>query len=132
MLQSLRFRLPALFLAGIVLAGIVSAAIAFRLLQSYSEDQSLKELRREANGLTRLYAQQAIKSSDQGRFAPAFVGPELENATGDRIYYAGLPLFPGQAAGLRKLPSGLVDWRTIRAGDSVTFEFTRESRRLQF
>jgi two-component system OmpR family sensor kinase len=124
MFQSLRFRLPALFLAGIMLAGIVSAAIAFRLLQSYSEDQSLKELRREANGLTRLYAQQAIKSSDEGRFAPTFVGPELENATGDRIYYAGLPLFPGEAAGLRRLPTGLIDWRTIRAGESVTFEFT--------
>ncbi len=124
MFQSLRFRLPALFLAGIMLAGIVSAAIAFRLLQSYSEDQSLKELRREANGLTRLYAQQAIKSSDEGRFAPAFVGPELENATGDRIYYTGLPLFPGEAAGLRHLPAGLIDWRAIRSGESVTFEFT--------
>jgi signal transduction histidine kinase len=122
--QSLRFRLPALFLAGIVIAGIVSAGIAFRLLQTYSEDRSLKELRREATGLTRLYAQQAIKSSDEGRFAPAFVGRELENATGDRIYYAGLPLFPGEAPGLRKLPAGLVDWRAIRAGDSVTFEFT--------
>jgi len=53
--QSLRFRLPALFLAGVLLAGIVSAAIAFQLLQSYSEDRSLKELRREAGGLTRLY-----------------------------------------------------------------------------
>ena len=51
MLRSLRFRLPALFLAGIVLAGIVSAAIAFRLLQSYSEDQSLKELRRDLEGI---------------------------------------------------------------------------------
>jgi signal transduction histidine kinase len=122
--KSLRFRLPALFLAGIVLAGIVSAAIAFRLLQNYSEHQSLKELRREANGLTRLYAQQAIKSSDEGRFAPVFIGRELEKSTGDRIYYAGLPLFPGEAMGLRKLPPGLVDWRAIRGGESVTFEFT--------
>ena len=124
MLQSLRFRLPALFLAGVLLAGIVSAAIAFRLLQSYSEDRSLKELRREAGGLTSLYAQQAIKSSDEGGIAPAFVGAELENATGDRIYYAGLPLFPGETAGLRRLPSGLIDWPAIRAGQSVTFEFT--------
>ena len=124
MLQSLRFRLPALFLAGVVLAGIVSAAIAFRLLQSYSEDNSLKELRREAGGLTSLYAQQAIKSSDEGGIAPAFVGAELERATGDRIYYAGLPLFPGETAGLRAPARGLIDARTIRAGESVTFEFT--------
>jgi signal transduction histidine kinase len=102
----------------------VSAAIAFRLLQNYSEDRSLKELRREANGLTRLYAQQAIKASDEGRFAPSFVGRQLENATGDRIYYAGLPLFPGEATGLRRLPPGLVDWRAIRTGKSITFEFT--------
>ena len=124
MFHSLRFRLPALFLAGVVLAGIVSAAIAFRLLQSYSEDNSLKELRREAGGLTSLYAQQAIRSSDEGGIAPAFVGAELERATGDRIYYAGLPLFPGETTGLRRLPAGLVDARTIRAGESVTFEFT--------
>ena len=124
MLQSLRFRLPALFLAGVVLAGIVSAAIAFRLLESYSEDRSLKELRREAGGLTSLYAKQAIKSSDVGGIAPAFAVAELEKATGDRIYYAGLPLFPGETAGLRRLPSGLIDWRKIRVGDSVTFEFT--------
>jgi signal transduction histidine kinase len=124
MLQSLRFRLPALFLTGVVLAGIVSAAIAFRLLESYSEDRSLTELRREAGGLTTLYAKQAIKSSDEGGIAPAFVGAELEKATGDRIYYAGLPLFPGQTAGLRRLPAGLIDWRRIRVGDSVTFEFT--------
>jgi signal transduction histidine kinase len=124
MLQSLRFRLPALFLAGVLLAGIVSAAIAFRLLQSYSEDRSLTELRREAGGLTSLYAQQAIKSSDEGGIAPDFVGRELENATGDRIYYAGLPLFPGETAGLRRLPEGLIDWTAIRTGQSVTFEFT--------
>jgi two-component system, OmpR family, sensor kinase len=124
MFHSLRFRLPALFLAGVVLAGIVSAAIAFRLLQSYSEDNSLKELRREAGGLTSLYAQQAIRSSDEGGIAPAFVGAQLERATGDRIYYAGLPLFPGETTGLRRLPAGLIDARTIRAGESVTFEFT--------
>ena len=73
---------------------------------------------REAGGLTTLYAKQAIKSSDEGGFAPAFVGAELEKATGDRIYYAGLPLFPGQTAGLRRLPAGLIDWRKIRVGES--------------
>src|SRR5438477_17884 len=54
MLRSLRFRLPALFLAGIAAAGIVSVAIAFQLLQNYSRSQSLKELRREASGLNLL------------------------------------------------------------------------------
>ena len=36
MLRSLRFRLPALFLAGIAAAGLVSVAIAFQLLTNYS------------------------------------------------------------------------------------------------
>lgn len=124
MLHSLRFRLPALFLAGIVLAGIVSAAIAFQLLQDYSHDRSLKELRREAAGLTRLYVRQAFKANEKGETAPAFVRSELESATGDRLYYAGLPLFPGQSSGLRRLPSGLIDWDAIRAGRRVTFAFT--------
>jgi hypothetical protein len=73
MLRSLRFRLPALFLAGIAAAGIVSVAIAFQLLQNYSRSQSLKELRREASGLNRLLADQAKAVVDKG--APA---PEIE------------------------------------------------------
>ena len=40
MTGSLRFRLPALFLQGIVLSGIVAALIALRLFQSYTRDQS--------------------------------------------------------------------------------------------
>jgi hypothetical protein len=49
MTGSLRFRLPALFLLGIVLSGIVAALIALRLFQSYTRDQSFTELRREAS-----------------------------------------------------------------------------------
>ena len=40
MTGSLRFRLPALFLLGIVLSGIVAALIALRLFQSYTREQS--------------------------------------------------------------------------------------------
>ena len=39
--RSLRFRLPALFLAGILLAGLVSTGIAIRLFQGYARDQAL-------------------------------------------------------------------------------------------
>ena len=55
---SLRFRLPALFLLGIVLAGIFAALISLRLFQTYTHDQSVQELKREAAGLSRLYADQ--------------------------------------------------------------------------
>src|ERR671936_40541 len=103
MLRSLRFRLPALFLAGVVLAGIVSTAIAFQLLQSYSRSQSFKELRREAVGLTELYA---------------------EKATGDRLYYIGSPIFFTSATPpLRVLPRTVVDWRSLQEGKIVKFEF---------
>ena len=48
MLNSLRFRLPALFLAGIALAGLVTSLIALRLFQDFTHNESLKELRQEA------------------------------------------------------------------------------------
>lgn len=127
MFRSLRFRVPALFLAGIALAGVVSTIVAFWLLQGYSRDQSLSELKREAVGLTELYAQQAVRSSDEGRSAPAFAAPQLERATGDRLYYVGVPLFPGQPSGLRSLrplARSVIDWESIQAGKTVTFDFT--------
>ena len=40
MFRSLRFRLPALFLLGVVVAGLVSAAIALRLFQHVRADQA--------------------------------------------------------------------------------------------
>jgi signal transduction histidine kinase len=128
--RSLRFRLPALFLAGIAAAGIVSVAIAFQLLQSYSRSQSLKELRKEASGLSQLLSDQARAVIDQGASAPALEPKQLETATGDRIYYFGVPPFPGEAesnAGLRTLPleaQKKIDVTRIRAGNTQSFDFT--------
>ncbi len=83
--RSLRFRLPAFFLAGAVLAGLVSTLIALGLFQDYTEDRLVAELQREARGLTSLYAEQAIGSQDEDR--PYFVAPErLEQASGSRLY----------------------------------------------
>ena len=50
MLRSLRFRLPALFLVGIVVSGLIATAIALALFQDYARRQLLKDLRREADG----------------------------------------------------------------------------------
>ena len=55
MFRSLRFRLPAFFLAGIALAGLVATAVALRLFQDYARDQSLRELNREVIGITQLF-----------------------------------------------------------------------------
>ena len=57
MFRSLRFRLPALFLAGATLAGLVSTAISIGLFQDYTEERLVAELRREARGLTSLREQ---------------------------------------------------------------------------
>src|SRR5437899_11743737 len=121
MFSSLRFRLPALFLLGIGVSGLIATAIALALFQNYAREQLLTKLRREANGLTQLYEKQAIAANDTGaktlRFAPA----QLERATGDKIFYAGANVFPDQVSGLRPLPQNSVDWRS---GKKRTFEFT--------
>ena len=58
MFRSLRFRLPALFLAGIALALLIASAVALRLFQDYAREQSVRELQREAAGLTELFGPQ--------------------------------------------------------------------------
>ena len=120
MFRSLRFRLPALFLVGIVVSGVIATAVALALFQGYARQQLLAKLRREANGLTQLYQKQAIAANNTGaktlRFAPA----QLERATGDKIFYVGANVFPDQVTGLRELPQSSVDWRS---GNERTFEF---------
>ncbi len=129
MLGSLRVRLPLVFLAGIVLAAVLAAAVSVKLFQDFARHQALSNLSREANGIAKLYAQ-AIqagygntkegKQNDQR--APTFAAPTLERATGDKIFFVGPGLFPGQGfVGLKHLPSDTVEWH---AGKSVTFELT--------
>ncbi len=122
MLGSLRFRLPALFLLGIVLAGLVAAAISLRLFQTYTRGQSIAELRREASGLSQLYADAALRAADEGSAAIDFASAKLELATGDRIYYVGASLFPGQVSGLKRLPESSVPPAAATASGPVTFE----------
>src|ERR1044071_2088290 len=96
MLRSLRFQLPALFLLAIVIAGLVSAAIALSLFRTYAENRSRQqayaEAGREASGITQLYSARAGRKYLSAR--------GLELATGDRIFFSprapGLDLFPGQ------------------------------------
>ncbi len=122
MLNSLRFRLPALFLAGIALSGLVTSLIALRLFQDYTRDASLNELRREARGLAQLYAESAVRAVDEEKAAPSFAAAKLEAATGDRLYFVGASLSPGEDSGLTRITlSDIgVDLSTRRI---VTFEF---------
>jgi len=116
MLRSLRFQLPAFFLLGAVVAGLVSAVIALRLFRSYAEDrareQAYGELKREAIGLTQLYSRQAGL-----KLLPP---KKVELATGDQIYYTGLDIFTGP---FRTLPRRTINQRVVRQRGLVFFQF---------
>ena len=115
MFRSLRFRLPAFFLVGLVLSGLVSSLIAIRLFQDYTRDRALAEIRREAVGLSRLLA------SDAGDIAIAT--QNLEEATGDRLFYVGLDPYPGASHDLEPLPLDAVPPEVAAGGRLVEFEF---------
>ncbi len=122
MFSSLRFRLPALFLAGIVITGLISTITAYQLFQDYVEDRFFAELRREAAGLTDLYATQAVQASDEGRPPPFAQAARLERATGDRLFYCGTdPFASEQGFGLTRLNPCPVD---ARSESPLRFEFT--------
>jgi signal transduction histidine kinase len=123
MLRSLRFRLPAIFLVGVLMAALVTAAIAVHFFQEDTRSRGLEELRRQAQGLAELYAFQAATSVDESRDAPRFAPPLLERATGSFIYYSGVEIFPGQVSGLRRLPESYLDWTMLDAGRPQTLEF---------
>ncbi|MGI9111197.1 MAG: sensor histidine kinase [Gaiellaceae bacterium] len=123
MFSSLRVRLPLLFLAAIALAFLVASLIAVRLFQDYTRNQSLLELRREATGLARLYAESARQSSDEQLRAPNFAAATLEDATGDSLYYIGLNIFPGQEAGLAQVTEEDIGFDVRLSTRLVTFEF---------
>ena len=125
MFRSLRFRLPALFLAGAALASLISTIFSIGLFQDYTEDRLLAELRREARGLTALYAEQAdqvVKGQAIRRLERAT--RRLEQASGSQLYYAGTRVFYGQRSGLGTLRREEVPWNGPRDGVVRTFEFT--------
>ena len=119
MFRSLRFRLPAFFLAGVVVAGLVATALAVKLFQDYTRDRTYSVLRRESLGLARLYGERAGQ--------PAFSSRHLEEATGDRLCYvqfARLDLFPGQRPRICQLPPSVVDVPALQRRGVLEFEYT--------
>jgi two-component system sensor histidine kinase BaeS len=119
MLRSLRFRLPAVFLLGIVVSGVIAALIALRLFQGYVLTRSKAQLGREAIGLTEVFARQAITANNTGEVPR--IAKQLERATGDRLFYIGVDPVPEGSIGLDRLPNSTIDWRS---GRTITFEFT--------
>lgn len=124
MLGTLRFRLTGLFLAVVLVFGLVSIAAAIRLFRDVTRTESVRELEREASGLAALYAESALRSTDEGARAPEFAAEKLELATGDELYYVGASLFPGQRFGLTRLPRSALGDAPLDRDRQVTFEFT--------
>jgi signal transduction histidine kinase len=130
MLGSLRVRLPLVFLAGIALAGVITTLIAVRLFQDFAHDQAFTSLNREASGIATLYSN-AVRASygnrSGDRQAPTFAADNLEQATGDKIYWIGPEPFPGQnVTGLKHLPAKTIDWQS---GKSLSFELKLAHRK---
>ena len=103
---------------------MLAALISLRLFQTYTRSQSVQELQREASGLSQLYADAALRAADEGSGAIDFAASKLELATGDRIYYVGASLFPGQDSGLTRLAASSVPSAVTALKGPVTFEFT--------
>jgi len=127
-LGTLRFRLTALFLAVVLVFGLVSIAAAVRLFQDVTRTASERELEREAAGLAALYAESALRSTDEGARAPEFAAEKLELATGDELFYVGASVFPGQRFGLTRLPRSALGDVQLDRDQQVTFEFTPPGR----
>jgi signal transduction histidine kinase len=120
MFRTLRFRLPALFLVGVIAAGLVSAAIAFQLFQSFTVSRARADLRHEARGVTDLYALWTTVSNDP---LPARI---LERSTTDQVFFVprvkDFSIF--YSPGLGILPRSTVDLEQLRKQGSIEFEFT--------
>jgi signal transduction histidine kinase len=120
--RSLRFRIPAIFLVGILVAGLVTAALAIRFFQDYTQDRAEGEIRRQATGLARLYEDSLLSPKKRQRM-PEFAASVLEDATGSRIYYSGIEIVSPGSSGLRPLDRSFLNWEMIEADQVQSLEF---------
>ncbi|MDP9262040.1 MAG: HAMP domain-containing histidine kinase [Actinomycetota bacterium] len=115
MLGSLRFRLPALFLLGILLAGLIASLISIRFFQSYTRARAIDELRSESVGIVQLYSRQAGRAS---------VGPKaLVGALGgDRIFWVPVARGVNLGQDIPEISASTVDMKLLRAGQTETID----------
>ncbi|MGD0713239.1 MAG: HAMP domain-containing sensor histidine kinase [Gaiellaceae bacterium] len=115
MLGSLRFRLPALFLLGIVLAGLVATLIAIRFFQSYNRARAIDELNAESIGIVQLYSRQAGAQVVRLRTLEKAIG-------GDRIFF--VPIVPGVQLfqPMPVLPVATVPVAELQEKGTITFD----------
>jgi two-component system sensor histidine kinase BaeS len=117
-LRSLRFRLPALFLLGIVLAGVVATLIAVRFFQGYTRTHAASELRAESAGIVPLYENKA----GTGHVS---LKKDLKPALGkDTVYW--VPPVPGASllvGALPKLSASAVPLEKLRGREAPALDF---------
>ena len=116
MLSSLRFRLPALFLLGIVLAAVVATLIAVHFFQNNTRSHAATELRADSAGIVGLYEQQAGIGNVSVRSLQAALG-------GNAVFW--VPPVPGAkllSGRLPELPSSVLP-PVAEDGRQVAFEF---------
>ncbi len=113
MFGSLRFRLPALFLLGILLAGLVASLISIRFFQSYNRARAIDELRAEWPGIVALYASQAGHETVPYQNLVRALG-------GDRIFW--VPAFRGVTLlqAIPDIPASSVNMKELSAGKTET------------
>ena len=116
MFGSLRFRLPAFFLLGILLAGLIASLISIRFFQSYTRARAVDELRSESVGIVQLYAQQAGRESvPHSRPRPrARRRPDLLGARRSAVVTL--------LQGIPDLPASTVNMKALRAGRTETID----------
>ena len=133
MFRSLRFRLPAFFLAGIALTGLVATAIAFKLFEDYTRERTITDLRREAAAVAALYSKQAQQAINEDLRTPTFQARELERASGNKLYIVGTPIFVREDPRLRRLRERAIpeQWRALIRGQVVQFEFIPPGERTE-
>jgi signal transduction histidine kinase len=116
MLGSLRFRLPALFLLGIVLAAVVATLIAVRFFQSYTRTHAAAELRGESAGIVQLYRQKA----GVGHVSVKNINLALG---GDKVFW--IPVVPKASllvGALPELPRSVLPADALQAGKPPGFD----------
>ena len=128
---SLRVRLPLVFLAGIMLAGLVTTLIAVRLFRDFAHDQALSKLQPRGErhraavrgGGQPRATRQNTKKSTTSAHRRGCRRRSLELATGDKIYlHRRATALPGHRPirGCERLPPKTIDWIS---GKSLSFEF---------
>jgi signal transduction histidine kinase len=117
-LRSLRFRLPALFLVGIVLAAGIAGVIAVRFFQGYTNTRTAHELQAESAGIVQQFAQQAGIGTVPVRGLRKALG-------GDQIFW--VPVVPKAslfAGGVPVLPRTDIPFARLARGGPQTISLT--------